>query len=131
MTVAILKRWRDANGGQLPEVLLYYRDGISYGQFEQVGRFERNLLAHAFREAGKEAEVDAYDPELAIIVGQKRHHTRLFLAEESADADQSKGDVIGKGGVTVGGKKGKGDIGKASKGGVTVGGKKGKGDIGK
>ena len=56
----------------LPDVYLYYRSGVSDGQFTPVLTMERNKLTEAFREFGD------YGPKLVIIVGQKRHRTPLY-----------------------------------------------------
>lgn len=77
MVSALLQRWRDANSGHLPEVVLHYRDGVSEGDFVDLLERERALLDAAFKDVGG----TSYDPELAIILGQKRHHTRLFLED--------------------------------------------------
>jgi len=93
MAAAHLRRWRRANG-QLPEVIVYYRDGVSDGQFVSVLKFERNLLDYAFKLVGGKG----YSPELVIIVGQKRHQTRLFLDGGSLSKQGGKqGKDTGKG----------------------------------
>jgi len=68
-----------------PTRIIFYRDGVSEGQFMQV-------LVHelkAIREACMKLEV-GYQPGITFIVVQKRHHTRLFCAD--------KKDQIGKSG---------------------------------
>lgn len=59
----------------LPDKILYYRDGVSEGQFDQVMAIERNAMLIACRqvEQGYEKHV-----KLTVIVVQKRHHTRFF-----------------------------------------------------
>ena len=60
-----------------PTRIIFYRDGVSEGQFAHV-------LAHelrAIREACMKLEVD-YQPGISFIVVQKRHHTRLFCADK-------------------------------------------------
>jgi len=96
MVQRALQRRKDSMHGELPETVLYYRDGVSDGQFPEVMKFEFNKLICAFRRLGKH-----YNPKLVIIVGQKRHHTRLFLDNASADSTD--------GGITDGGKSSKGD----------------------
>lgn len=68
-----------------PNRIIFYRDGVSEGQFNQV-------LAHellAVRQACFMLEED-YRPGITFIVVQKRHHTRLFSV--------SKNDQCGKSG---------------------------------
>jgi eukaryotic translation initiation factor 2C len=68
-----------------PTRIIFYRDGVSEGQFVPVLSYE----LRAIREACMKLEVD-YQPGISFIVVQKRHHTRLFCAD--------KKDQIGKSG---------------------------------
>lgn len=115
MVAGLLRRWRSENKC-LPDVVLYYRDGVSYGQFKPVLTEERRGLAAAFAEVGGQD----YSPKLVIIVGQKRHHTRFFLdslcrSPQDAGSNESGGKGKGKGGQSVG--KGGDSSGKGGKGG--------------
>uniref|UniRef100_A0A674C6E7 Argonaute RISC catalytic component 3a n=1 Tax=Salmo trutta TaxID=8032 RepID=A0A674C6E7_SALTR len=67
-----------------PTRIIFYRDGVSEGQFRQVLYYE--LLA--IREAciGLEKE---YQPGITYIVVQKRHHTRLFCADRNERVGRS------------------------------------------
>lgn len=67
----------------LPHRILFYRDGVSEGQFAQVLRFELAALKAACREIDP-----AYAPTITFVLVQKRHHTRLFVAN-AQDADRS------------------------------------------
>ncbi|KAL3320560.1 argonaute 1 [Cichlidogyrus casuarinus] len=69
-----------------PTRIIYYRDGVSEGQFTNVLNFE----LRAIREACLKLEL-AYQPGITFIVVQKRHHTRLFCAN---DTDQGKSGNI-------------------------------------
>jgi len=60
-----------------PTRIIFYRDGVSEGQFSQVLSHE----LRAIREACMKLEVD-YQPGISFIVVQKRHHTRLFCADK-------------------------------------------------
>uniref|UniRef100_A0A0D6QYC9 Uncharacterized protein n=1 Tax=Araucaria cunninghamii TaxID=56994 RepID=A0A0D6QYC9_ARACU len=59
--------------GQKPKRIIFYRDGVSEGQFYQVLLYELD----AIRKACASLEKD-YQPPVTFIVVQKRHHTRLF-----------------------------------------------------
>uniref|UniRef100_A0A9J8BBZ0 Argonaute RISC catalytic component 2 n=1 Tax=Cyprinus carpio carpio TaxID=630221 RepID=A0A9J8BBZ0_CYPCA len=61
-----------------PTRIIYYRDGISEGQFNQV--LQHELLA--IREACIKLEKD-YQPGITFVVVQKRHHTRLFCTDRN------------------------------------------------
>ncbi|KXJ05064.1 Protein argonaute-2, partial [Exaiptasia diaphana] len=60
-----------------PHRIIFYRDGVSEGQFKQVLIHE----LRAIREACISLEV-GYQPGITFVVVQKRHHTRLFCQEE-------------------------------------------------
>lgn len=67
-----------------PNRIIFYRDGVSEGQFHQV-------LAHelmAVREACMKLEAD-YKPGITFIVVQKRHHTRLFCSDKREQIGKS------------------------------------------
>lgn len=66
-----------------PQRILFFRDGVSEGQFAQVLDFE---LA-AIKEACKELDSN-YAPKITFVLVQKRHHTRFFVAN-AQDADRS------------------------------------------
>lgn len=93
MVSSLVLRWRSANGG-LPSVVLYYRDGVSNGQFQPVLTNEHHQLTEAFRSAGRSVGDPQYNPELVIIVCQKRHQTRFFL--DPSEVPKGKGKSKGK-----------------------------------
>lgn len=66
-----------------PHRILFYRDGVSEGQFAQVLEFELKAIKDACREVDP-----SYSPTVTFILVQKRHHTRLFVSKLS-DADRS------------------------------------------
>lgn len=59
--------------GQKPLRIIFYRDGVSEGQFYQVLLHE----LEAIRKACASLEPN-YQPPVTFVVVQKRHHTRLF-----------------------------------------------------
>lgn len=59
---------------RLPMKILYYRDGVSEGQFAKVLSLELQAIRNAcFQVGGGETKIA-----VTFIVVQKRHHTRLF-----------------------------------------------------
>ncbi|KAF9087913.1 eukaryotic translation initiation factor 2C, 2 [Mortierella sp. AD031] len=83
MTVELLRTFYQ-NCGRKPERILFYRDGVSEGQFAEVLKTEVNDLKAACQklEAG-------YKPLITFVVVQKRHHTRFFPVR------REEGDRIG------------------------------------
>ncbi|XP_049825505.1 protein argonaute-2-like isoform X2 [Aethina tumida] len=61
------------NNGQKPHRIMFFRDGVSEGQFNII----HNKEIRALQEACRELEQD-YAPKITFVVVQKRHHTRLF-----------------------------------------------------
>lgn len=57
----------------LPKFILYFRDGVSDGQFQQVLTTELNAMYR-----GCQTYRHNYKPKISFIVVQKRHHTRFF-----------------------------------------------------
>lgn len=69
-----LRFYKDKNG-KLPTKLLYFRDGVSEGQFREVMNVE---LTAMYRACQKVAQGYEKAVKITMVVVQKRHHTRLF-----------------------------------------------------
>ncbi|KAK0493335.1 argonaute-like protein [Armillaria luteobubalina] len=69
-----------------PKRLIFFRDGVSEGEFEQVLKKELPLLKAACQEAG-------VDPKITFIVVIKRHHIRLF-SENPKDIDRNSKNLV-------------------------------------
>ncbi|KAI8851976.1 Piwi domain-containing protein [Chytridium lagenaria] len=74
-------QFREKAGGRSPQRVIFYRDGVSEGQFAEVALHEVQSLKKAFRELG-------VDIKLTFVVVNKRHGTRFFV-KDPADADRS------------------------------------------
>ena len=68
-----LKAFHKATGGLKPVKIIFYRDGVSDGQFQAVCLEE----IAAMQKACTELQCD-YQPKMTLIVVQKRHHTKFF-----------------------------------------------------
>lgn len=88
MATNLLKRFYNATRGKKPERIIFYRDGVSEGQFEHVLKYELDALRSACRdlEAG-------YTPKITFIIVQKRHHARFFVTGASSSAADRSGNV--------------------------------------
>uniref|UniRef100_A0A146M025 Protein argonaute-2 n=2 Tax=Lygus hesperus TaxID=30085 RepID=A0A146M025_LYGHE len=73
--------------GYKPEHILFYRDGVSEGQFKKVLDIELQAIRRACKSIG-----DNYEPPITFLVVQKRHHTRFFPTNPR-DADGKNQNV--------------------------------------
>ncbi|RCI01857.1 eukaryotic translation initiation factor 2C, 3 [Rhizopus stolonifer] len=69
--------------GQKPERMVFYRDGVSEGQFKQIMVSEVAAIR-----AGCSSLDRTYNPKITFVVVQKRHHARFFPIEQR-DADRT------------------------------------------
>ena len=74
--------------GHLPERIIYYRDGVSEGQFVQVLDWELTALRAACKRF--HGDKPGYEPAITIICVQKKHHLRMFCRDRN--------DQVGRGG---------------------------------
>ncbi|KAF9366567.1 hypothetical protein BGX34_001112 [Mortierella sp. NVP85] len=82
MVVELLKAFYQSCG-QKPERIVFYRDGVSEGQFSAVRKFEVEAI-----KAGCRTLEEGYQPQVTFLVMQRGHHTRFF-PRHSQDADPS------------------------------------------
>lgn len=76
--------------GQKPLRIIFYRDGVSEGQFYQVLLYELD----AIRKACASLEPN-YQPPVTFVVVQKRHHTRLFASnQKDRSATDKNGNIL-------------------------------------
>jgi hypothetical protein len=110
--------WYNANGA-LPKNILYYRDGVSDGQYAQVKDYETQQIRKAYDDfseqygsgkgkgKGKGRQSDDPKPpgvKLTAVICTKRHHTRFYPtkdADKQANGNQNcKPGTIVERGVT-------------------------------
>lgn len=74
--------------GQKPQRIIFYRDGVSKGQYSRV------LLKEivAIKMACKSLDAN-YNPTITYVVVQKRHHTRLFPSDYRNVPSDSTGNL--------------------------------------
>ncbi|XP_062212056.1 protein argonaute 12-like [Phragmites australis] len=76
--------------GHKPHRIIFYRDGVSEGQFSQVLLYEMD----AIRKACASLQ-EGYLPKVTFVVVQKRHHTRLFPENHRArDQTDRSGNIL-------------------------------------
>ncbi|KAI9798769.1 MAG: hypothetical protein M1833_004599 [Piccolia ochrophora] len=74
MAKVLIERYKERNHGETPDSILYFRDGLSEGEFSQILNVEAAPLSKICQELPK-------PPKLTVVVCVKRHHTRLFPTE--------------------------------------------------
>ncbi|PUZ37586.1 hypothetical protein GQ55_9G131000 [Panicum hallii var. hallii] len=90
MIRVLLVSFYKANGKRKPGRIIFYRDGVSEGQFSQVLLYE----VDAIRKACASLK-EGYLPPVTFIVVQKRHHTRLFPENHQAqDQTDRSGNIL-------------------------------------
>ncbi|CAK9150489.1 unnamed protein product [Ilex paraguariensis] len=76
--------------GHKPDRIIFYRDGVSEGQFSQVLLYEMD----AIRKACVSLE-ENYLPRVTFVVVQKRHHTRLFPVDHNnRNSTDKSGNIL-------------------------------------
>lgn len=85
-----LKFYGNANN-RLPSKILYYRDGVSDGQFREVLEIEMTAIQKALKRIyGNNKHAD-----VTFVVVQKRHHTRFFPTEPKFSDGKNRNIVPG------------------------------------
>ncbi|KAJ1694860.1 hypothetical protein LUZ63_011558 [Rhynchospora breviuscula] len=86
MVIEHLKSFK-SNTNMEPQQIIFYRDGVGESQFQQVLQHEITAIKSACKKLS-----ESYSPTITFIVVQKRHHTRIFPANNRF-ADRS-GNVL-------------------------------------
>ncbi|KAI9363887.1 Piwi domain-containing protein [Zopfochytrium polystomum] len=86
VAMELLQQFQQRAKGRLPERVIFYRDGVSEGQFGEVALREVSALKQALREIG------AATCKVTFLVVTKRHPARFFV-KDPRDGDR-KGNVM-------------------------------------
>ncbi|XP_044001801.1 protein argonaute-2 [Aphidius gifuensis] len=84
-----LSRFMEMNKQRKPDKIIYYRDGVSEGQFPQIMHYELTAIRNACVKIGLP---EKYEPKITFLVVQKRHHIRLFPTDKR-NSDDRAGNV--------------------------------------
>jgi len=94
---SLLNAFARRNQGKIPKHIIIYRDGVADNQFEQVLETE----IRAYREAIFMRGIDPASVKIAVVMCQKRHHTRIVY---EASANEGGGYVNPAVGLCVDGR---------------------------
>ncbi|KAF9392685.1 hypothetical protein BGX21_010951, partial [Mortierella sp. AD011] len=78
-----------------PQRILFYRDGVSEGQYAQIIQAEVSAVKEACAEVNARVKLpQKYNPKVTFCVVKKRHHARLFPMDQK-DSDRSGNCLAG------------------------------------
>lgn len=80
MMKELLIVYRENSDGMIPEKVIFYRDGVSEGDFDKLLDYELQQIRDAFEEVYK---IDGNEIPITFIVVRKRHHTRFNVMNRS------------------------------------------------
>lgn len=83
MMLGHLRKWMEANQGRLPDSIVFFRDGVSEGQYNAVLNNELAAIKAASQEIRPDAKI-----KVTFIVCGKGHHVRFF-AKNARDGDRN------------------------------------------
>lgn len=97
-----LKAWLDSGNAELPRSILFYRDGVSEGQYATMRLQEIPQIEKACEDAerffGKKRNPfgkKRYRPAITYVVVSKRHHTRFYPIDQTEEErGQNKGNTL-------------------------------------
>ena len=87
MMVERLGHWKDKNGGKYPEQVLFYRDGVSQGQYQQIMTDELPQITMAFKKTCGNANQAV--PKLLLVCVFKWTATRFYTTGLAKKADEA------------------------------------------
>ncbi|KAJ6441216.1 eukaryotic translation initiation factor 2c [Purpureocillium lavendulum] len=91
----LCKQWQMGHEGAYPKHVIYFRDGVSEGQFAKVLHREIGEIKAYFRET-KPANPNLEFPKFTVVVATKRHHIRFFPQQGDKNSNALPGTVVEK-----------------------------------
>ena len=77
MMKSLLIKFKEKTEGREPERIVFYRDGVSEGQFQMVVNKEIAAIQRACKKLN-----DKFQPGITYFVAQKRHRTRFYPSDD-------------------------------------------------
>ncbi|KAI4940044.1 uncharacterized protein J4E92_001332 [Alternaria infectoria] len=81
MVLERLMAWKEFGLGvvnELPNNIIYFRDGVSVGHYDKVKEIEHRAIRAAYKEARSQRNLPEQELKLVSVIVTKRHHTRFF-----------------------------------------------------
>lgn len=94
MLMPMVREWVTTVGqGRVPEYVMYFRDGVSSGQYQHVLQHEIPFIRQVFREVNQNRD---WKGQVTVVICSKRHHIRAFpLASDRHAADKNGNPLPG------------------------------------
>ncbi|KAK7529899.1 Piwi domain-containing protein [Phyllosticta citribraziliensis] len=80
----MVRHWMGKNGGKLPDNVIYFRDGVSEGQYPELLNQELRDLKALFRDIDPKNQT-----KVTLVVASKRHHVRFFPQKGHGDRTEN------------------------------------------
>lgn len=74
--------WKESHDNDLPDNIIYFRDGVSSSHYRKVCTQELEAIKEAYRSARKDSGEKPKNLNLTAVVVTKRHHTRFYPLNE-------------------------------------------------
>ncbi|PHH72721.1 hypothetical protein CDD80_4302 [Ophiocordyceps camponoti-rufipedis] len=84
--------WKKGHEGAFPKHIVYFRDGVSEGQFSQVIDQEISEIRCFFRSKAPQMPM----PKFTVVVATKRHHIRFFPGQGDKNGNALPGTLVEK-----------------------------------
>jgi len=78
----LMKYYHFEDTPRKPDAIVYYRDGVSEAQYNEVMAKEYAQIKLTIAKIQKDLN-DTWEPTVTIVIVQKRHHLRMFQADAS------------------------------------------------
>ncbi|MCJ1471702.1 hypothetical protein MMC13_000342, partial [Lambiella insularis] len=97
MLKPLFREWMATVGaGRMPLHFMYFRDGVSEGQYQHVIQQELKDIKSIWRKLDEPQQYQNYEKiKFTVVVASKRHHIRFFPKERTAAADRNNNPVPG------------------------------------
>jgi len=93
MMKPLLQKWtQNVGGGKWPSRIMYFRDGVSEGQYQHVLQQEVQDMKALIKTANP-----ALDIPFVVLVGSKRHHVRFFPEKGDRNGNPLPGTLVESG----------------------------------
>jgi len=93
MLKPLISTWsRTIGGGKMPSRIMYFRDGVSEGQYQHVLQQEVQDMKALLKTANPNVDIP-----FVVLVGSKRHHVRFFPEKGDRNGNPLPGTLVESG----------------------------------